>query len=178
MIYYTSDLHLGHKNIIDYEHRPFKDVEDMTEKLINNWNEIVTDDDDVYILGDFAFRNQYMSRSKILDTFGKLKGFKYLVPGNHDDYLTKEFLEELASRKNNTWVTKSLVEICDDTRIVILCHYPIEEWDGKYHGSYHIHGHVHSRDILTHIPKRFNCGIDVRNYRPVTLNEMIEAANN
>lgn len=177
MLYYTSDLHLGHKNIIDYEHRPFKDVDDMTEGLIERWNNKVKSDTDItFILGDFAFRNQYMNKAKILECFKRLNGYKYLVPGNHENYLTKDFIEEISIDDNNTWIMNSLTEIVDDYRIVILCHYPIEEWNGKYRGTYHVHGHIHSQDIIHNIPKRFNCGVDVRNYEPVTLDEMIDAA--
>ena len=146
MIYYTSDLHFGHKNIIKYENRPFESIEDMTERLIERWNNKVTNSDVVYILGDFAFKNQYMNKAKILECFKRLNGYKYLVPGNHEDYLTKDFIEEISIDDNNTWIMNSLTEIVDDYRIVILCHYPIEEWDGKYRGTYHVHGHIHSQD--------------------------------
>lgn len=176
MIYYTSDLHFGHKNIIKYENRPFESIEDMTKGLIERWNNKVTNNDIVYILGDFALKNQYMNKAKILECFKRLNGCKYLVPGNHDNYLTKDFIEEISIDDNNTWIMNSLTEIVDEYRIVILCHYPIEEWDGKYHGTYHVHGHIHSQDIIHNIPKRFNCGVDVRNYEPVTLDEMIDAA--
>lgn len=177
-IFYTSDLHLGHKNILEYEHRPFKDVDDMTEEIIKKWNNKVGKRDFVYILGDFAFKNQYMNKAKILECFKRLNGIKILVKGNHDNYLTKEFVEDLRYDDNNTSIDNdSIIEILDKKRIVVLCHYPIEEWDGKYHGTYHVHGHIHSRDIIKHIPKRFNCGVDVRNFEPVTLDEMIDATS-
>ena len=92
MIYYTSDLHFGHKNIIKYENRPFESIEDMTEGLIERWNNKVTNNDVVYILGDFALKNSYMNKAKILECFKRLNGYKYLVPGNHEDYLTKDFI--------------------------------------------------------------------------------------
>ena len=179
MLYYTSDLHLGHKNIIDYEHRPFKDVDDMTEGLIKRWNDKVKSDTDItFILGDFAFKNSYMNKAKILECFRRLRGVKIMIPGNHDNYLTKDFIEEISIDDNNTYVIqRDIHEIYDEKRIVILCHYPIEEWNGKYHGTYHVHGHIHSRDIIQHIPKRFNCGVDVRNFEPVTLDEMIDATS-
>lgn len=177
-IFYTSDLHLGHKNILEYEHRPFKDVDDMTEEIIKKWNNKIGKHDFVYILGDFALKNQYMNKAKILECFKRLNGIKILVKGNHDNYLTEEFVEDLHYDDNNTSIDNdSIIEILDKKRIVILCHYPIEEWDGKFHNSYHVHGHIHSRDIIKHIPNRFNCGMDVRNFEPVTLDEMINAAS-
>ena len=56
MNYYTSDLHLGHKNVIKFDNRPYSDVDEMDDCLIKNWNNKVTDNDDVYIVGDFAFK--------------------------------------------------------------------------------------------------------------------------
>lgn len=59
MIYYISDLHFGHQNVIGMDGRPFETIEEMDETLIRLWNERVTDDDDVYIVGDFAYHNNY-----------------------------------------------------------------------------------------------------------------------
>lgn len=56
---YISDLHFGHKNVIDFEHRPFADVHEMDETLIKLWNGRVSADDHVYIMGDFCYRNEY-----------------------------------------------------------------------------------------------------------------------
>lgn len=57
MIYFTSDLHFNHENIIKYCNRPFKNIDDMDNYLINYWNKIIRTKDIVYILGDFAFGN-------------------------------------------------------------------------------------------------------------------------
>lgn len=171
MIYYTSDLHLGHKNIIKYENRPFKDIFDMTEGLIQRWNAKVKPSDIVYHLGDFAFKNAYMNIDKILDIYSKLNGKKALLIGNHDlDWINKDIVRNSLEIRPEHYM-----EIEDNGRIVVLCHYPIEDWDGKFHGSYHVHGHDHSQDLIQHIPKRYNCGVDVRNYEPVTLDEMIKS---
>ena len=85
MKFYISDLHFGHQNAIVFDQRPFSTVEEMDETIITLWNRRVTDDDDVYIIGDFAFRNQkpeewYLSR---------LNGRKNLIIGNHDGKLLK-----------------------------------------------------------------------------------------
>lgn len=55
-IFYTSDLHLGNANIIAYEHRPWKTVEEMNKALIDRWNQKVSLYDEVYVLGDFSFK--------------------------------------------------------------------------------------------------------------------------
>ena len=79
-IFFTSDLHFGHKNILAYDNRPFNTIEEHDEALIKNWNGKVGDEDHVYILGDFSFYNANKS-CEILD---QLKGHKHLIIGNHD----------------------------------------------------------------------------------------------
>ena len=76
----TSDLHFGHKNIIRYSKRPFKDVEDMNEQLIQRWNDRVSPDDIVFNLGDFAF----LKPEQIAKILSRLNGKQYFVMGNHD----------------------------------------------------------------------------------------------
>lgn len=80
MIFFTSDLHLGHANVICHCNRPFASVEEMDETLIRNWNQRVKTNDTVYVLGDLMFRNQ-KPPEEYLD---RLKGRKHLITGNHD----------------------------------------------------------------------------------------------
>ena len=76
-IYLTADLHFGHENIIKYCNRPFNDVHEMNNTLINNWNSIVNEDDLIFCLGDFSFREA--------DRYAKyLNGEIILIRGNHD----------------------------------------------------------------------------------------------
>ena len=82
MIYYISDLHLGHQNVIRMDDRPFETVGQMDETLIRLWNERVTDEDDVYIIGDFTYRNGYSADWYLR----RLKGRKHLIIGNHDHH--------------------------------------------------------------------------------------------
>lgn len=79
MIYFTSDPHYGHANVIRYCARPFRDVQEMNEALINNWNSVVTQDDTVYVLGDFS-----LGFSEVERYSSRLLGKKFLIPGNHD----------------------------------------------------------------------------------------------
>ena len=160
-IYVTSDLHFGHKNIIKYENRPYNNIEYMDNAIIELWNNTVKDEDLVYILGDFSWYKG-KETNQILT---KLKGNKVLIIGNHDkNFLdTKEFNRDL------------LQEICyykelkmNKTKIV-MCHYPIIDWNGKNNGSIHLYGHVHSMinndtNYMKQLEKEYNClnvGIDV-----------------
>lgn len=78
-VFFTSDLHFRHGNIIKYCNRPFETVQEQTEKLIENWNKTVPDTATVFILGDFAFATKNQQRT-ILQ---RLTGKKYLILGNH-----------------------------------------------------------------------------------------------
>ena len=168
MIYFTSDLHLGHKNIIEYEDRPWETVEDMTIGLIKNWNEVVRPNDEVYILGDFAFQNSYMTPFLITDVLSQLNGKKHLIIGNHDTYINKQafnprYFEEMVHYK----------ELKINGKFIILSHYPIESWNCKEHGSIHLHGHTHKPDNRPDI-NRYNVGCMLYNYKPVTLDYLLK----
>ena len=138
MIYYTSDLHFGHKNIIKYENRPFKDIEEMQYELIKRWNnKVKSNDDHIYILGDFAFKGSNLSIDHINEIVDNLKGKKHLIIGNHDQFINsihfKERLweevvpyKEIIDRSDIVIMNKAdLIE----NRNIILCHYPIENWN-------------------------------------------------
>ena len=79
-VFLIGDCHFGHKNIIRYCNRPFKDVDDMTEKLIKLWNNVVGNNDIVYVVGDFAL----CGKQKIIEIGQRLNGRKRLIMGNHD----------------------------------------------------------------------------------------------
>ena len=77
-IWFTSDLHFFHENIIKFCGRPYYSIEDMNESLIKNWNDTVGKDDKVFVLGDFVFRRGKTETAKIIN---QLNGDIYLVPG-------------------------------------------------------------------------------------------------
>ncbi|MGN0650978.1 MAG: metallophosphoesterase [Oscillospiraceae bacterium] len=172
MIYYTSDLHLGHKNIIKLCDRPFPDIETMDNEIIHNWNAVVQPQDDVYILGDFSFGAPV---EKAIEYMKRLKGNKHLIIGNHDfKYLKDERFRSLLVSVD------SYLEVLDGNCIVCLFHYPIAEWHGYFRERYyHIHGHIHNRDntagakLIIGEPKAFNAGVDVNDFIPKTLNQLI-----
>ena len=95
MIYYTSDLHFGHKNIIKYENRPFLNIEEMEYGLIKRWNDkIESSNDHIYILGDFAFKGLNLSADQINNIVDSLKGKKHLIIGNHDQFINSIHFKE------------------------------------------------------------------------------------
>jgi 3-oxoacid CoA-transferase subunit A len=167
-IFYTADLHLGHVNIIQHCNRPFADAQEMNRNLINNWNARVRGFDHVYIIGDLAYRSAE-SVSKLLD---QLNGIKHLIIGNHDTKWMKRI------DLNNYFASvEKLIEIEDDGRKVVLCHYPLMTWGGR--NSYMIYGHIHNTKngsywpLLKTMERALNASVEVNDYKPVTLDELI-----
>lgn len=171
MKFYTSDLHFGHNNILRFENRPFKSVEEMDETIIANWNRKVAKGDEVYILGDFAFADG----TRANELAERLNGRKFLVKGNHDHY----FLSDKRFNKDNFIWIKDYASIKDGEQALILFHYPIAVWDRQHHGSLHLFGHIHSNASTMHpltlkLDNAYNVGVDVWNYEPVTLEEILK----
>jgi calcineurin-like phosphoesterase family protein len=178
MIYFTADTHFYHTNIIRICNRPFENIEAMHESLIENWNSIITNQDDIYILGDFVFKGKGQEANEILKTH---KGKKYLIKGNHDKYLNDPDFKPEAFQ----WI-KDYHVLSFEKRKFILFHYPILEWDGFFHDAIHLYGHVHnSREKNLEYQERFkplgkkaiNVGIDVHNFYPVSIKRIIEMAD-
>lgn len=134
MNYYISDTHFGHNNILKHDVRPFENTDIMDKVLIQRWNNVVKEDDTVYILGDFSWYKEEMTL-KILD---QLKGHKVLVKGNHD-----RISPNVARRFDKRC---EYLEIMDNDERVILCHYPILFWNGQFRDTVHLYGHVHNSE--------------------------------
>ena len=113
--FFTADTHFGHKNIIKYCNRPFASLDEMNETLIENWNKVVSLEDTVYILGDFA----YCSKTSVEDFLKRLNGEKHLISGNHErGYFSAIRRQEL----NKYWIYEgNYKEKTIDGRKVRLC---------------------------------------------------------
>lgn len=169
MKFYTSDLHLDHKNIIKYESRPFPDIDQMNETIIANWNRRVSPSDEIYVLSDFAFCGGARANALL----ERLNGTKFLIKGNHDSFLKDRDFD----KSKFSWI-REYSHIDDGGKTVILFHYPIAVWDRKHYGSIHLYGHIHSNKGVHHplverLDNAFNVGVDVNEFMPKTLNELI-----
>lgn len=160
-IFFTSDLHLDHANIIKYCNRPFADVNEMNEAIIQNWNERVWPEDVVYLLGDFALT----SRAKLEEFRRRLTGKIHIVRGNHDR--GPKALSECGFECVSTEMWLSEPSGVD----LYLRHKPNMDWFPKFAQSYHLHGHVHND--YKRRGNRINVGVDVWDFRPVTLEELL-----
>lgn len=184
-ILFTSDLHLGHANIISTCGRnyascgeDFDTVEEMNEFLIRKWNEKVKEDDEIYILGDLSYRSNISAKSYLK----RLRGRKHLILGNHDFKWQKNI-----SNMNYYFESVSNMEIIRlEEKLITLCHYPLLEWNGsgrandqKKSSSWLIHGHIHNNKgkvyeyIRDNLPCALNCGVDINGYEPVTFEELL-----
>lgn len=178
MIYYISDMHFGHSNVIRFDDRPFADVDQMNEALIRNWNERVTPDDTVYVIGDGFFKGEEMS----VNIIQQLNGHKRLIRGNHD---------RVKGRLRFYWesIEKS-DEIKDGNYRVILDHYPKMFYNGQHYGAIMLYGHVHNSREWKLVEKwqkeewdegipcrviNVGCMMDYMNYSPRTLEELLKA---
>ena len=164
MIFYTADLHFHYKPFLPG--RPFASVDEMDEAMIRLWNETVTDEDTVYVVGDVGYNGGYVPG----DALGRLQGRKHLIRGNHDTGF------ENAPKLFDYFETVTdFNEIDDGETHILLCHYPI-----LYRKrGYMIPGHLHQArgpeyDILRQMPRMLNAGVDVNFYRPVTLAQLVE----
>lgn len=135
MIYFTSDLHAFHKNIIRYDELPFNSLQEYRERIVKTWNETVGPEDEVYLLGDTAVGG---TNSHINNFLHRLNGRKYLVKGNHE----KEIMKCSYLRDHFEWI-KDYFVIDYQKRRFVLMHYPIEKWLNKNNNSIHLHGHSH-----------------------------------
>jgi len=180
MIYFTADTHFCHANIIRNCNRPFEDVHEMNRVMIEKWNSYVTDHDDIYILGDFIYKGKGKDANEILS---KLNGRKYLVKGNHEKYLTDPDFNQEAFE----WVKDYYLLKLDGGMKVILFHFPIFRWDSAHHGSYHLYGHIHNsaekypdfgEKLKLLGPRAFNVGVDVNDFYPVSIKQIMEENRN
>lgn len=162
----TSDLHLGHTNIIKYcsESRPFVSSEEMDEKIISNWNSVIDPEDCVYILGDVAFCNAEEASHKL----NRMNGTKVLIAGNHDHKLKSQH-----TFVNCFSFVTDYMETNFEGSNLILFHYPIESWNRMSYGSIMLHGHKHGTPTNTK-GKIKDVGIDTNNMFPYLLSDVIK----
>ncbi len=152
-----SDMHFGHKGILLYENRPFADVEEMDNSIIDNWNKIVGKKDKVFILGDVSFHN----KEKTTAIIGRLKGYKTLIMGNHDE-----------DRSISWWRETGIEEVYRFPiiyeKFYILSHEPM--YLSKNMPYANIHGHTHR--LKYEDPQFFNVSVECINYTPISFEDI------
>ena len=173
--FYISDLHIGHKNCLTFDNRPYFTLEEMKNDIIDKWNSVVTANDEVYSLGDMFWNND-----DAIEVLPKLNGKKFLVLGNHDRI-------NADMRRYFIWI-KEIETVNDGDKHVVLSHYPIAHWKNQDRGYVHLYGHIHQgRDSRPfEIYKKMcqeegimfeaynvGCMMPYMNYQPKILSEII-----
>ena len=139
--WYTADLHLGHTNILrpEFDGRPFKDINHHDESIIANLHEVIKPWDDVYYLGDIAFRKD---KDELDILVGRLPGNKYFIKGNHDHRDIRKLFAKHGEYLGEQATVKITYEL--GTQLIVLNHFPMRSWHNSHHGtSWHLYGHHH-----------------------------------
>lgn len=191
-IYFTSDWHVGHKKVLDFDRRPFRDLDHMHEHLIKRFNHFVNPSAVTYFLGDMG----WSSNNLLYSVISQLNGTKVLIRGNHD-------------KKANSLYNAGFDVVLDKgqimvgSQIVTMSHCPLtgvfredttnmRGKDGNWHneepfqhlysfpdfGQFHLHGHIHAGPHNTHIKKvidgrQYDVGVVGNNYEPVSMAKVI-----
>jgi calcineurin-like phosphoesterase family protein len=189
--FFTSDLHIGHKNCIALDKRPFTDLEHMHRVLVNNYNSSVKPGDVCYFLGDVGL----CAKNILKDVISQMNGTKVLVCGNHDKganaMKTAGFDVVLYGASlviANELVTMShcpLIGVFREDVTDMKGSAPGELWHGetrhsRYYstvdrGQYHLHGHIHSPNggkSVKILDKQYDVGVVANNYRPVSISDI------
>jgi len=192
-LYFSSDQHFGHSNIIRYCNRPFSTVEEMDRTIIDNWNSVIKENDIVFILGDFCWR---LGDKQILWYLNQLTGNKILILGNHDK-------NEKVFIKHGITVYDGFINIRvkdsdnkEEYQRLTLCHYPMLSWYQSHRGAWQLFGHMHNAtlkplkenieggdevsDFLKTEYKysdkirfdQYDVGVDGNSFKPISYNEI------
>jgi calcineurin-like phosphoesterase family protein len=170
-VFFTSDTHFYHSNIINFCGRPFKNVEVMNETLIANWNSVVGPDDIVFHLGDFCLGGS----AEWTNILNRLNGKIYLIVGNHDIKNLRQgyysHFEHIAMQMH--------IEV--GKQKIYLNHCPFLCYGGAYRDTWQLFGHVHTSKQNTGIdaprlhmlfPAQYDVGVDNNNFTPVSFEQV------
>lgn len=173
MIFFTSDLHLGHSKVIEFCARPFKSVEEMDRTIIKRYNLRVKSEDIVYFLGDVCFHKAAIG----IPLLQKLNGIKILIQGNHDKWSDTQY------RQAGFSCILREARIKAEGHHFVLSHYPYwdesesDPHDRRYQerrpinsGKWLLNGHVHEKWKTK--DKQINVGVDQWNFQPVSIKQV------
>lgn len=168
--FFTSDTHFYHSNIIKYCLRPFADAHEMNETLIANWNNVVTQNDVVYHLGDFAFGDV----DGVHNVMQRLN-FKHMhfIRGNHDKPFLNWYRTVCHGMGTKVTLHDSYLETKIEGNKFTLCHYAMRVWNESHRGSLHLYGHSHGTLPDDPNSKSFDVGVDCHDFTPISLERVL-----
>lgn len=171
-LFFTSDTHFFHKNIIKFCQRPYKNIEEMQEQFILNWNKVVPQDGIVFFLGDFAFGNS----TEWIKIINQLNGYIYFILGNHDLQNCNN-LKHLENKNSTCLSHMAYIKIIETSQVIVLSHYPLLTYPKHL---WNLCGHTHSSKInkFNFFKTQYDVGVDNNNYTPVSFKEIKEKIQN
>lgn len=173
-IFFISDLHVGHANVLKYDKRPFASTDEMHHELIKRWNSVVGPESVVYFLGDLSF-----SRVDLTKWFvSQLNGRIHAIAGNHDrpkDLRSLGRFEEVHDYGTEIGVyDEDSLESrgSQGYQKIVMSHYPILSWNKSHYGAWHLHGHCHG-SLMKTMPdyyrrKVMDVGCNMIDYTPIS----------
>lgn len=164
-IYFIADTHFYDDSIIMYEKRPFKNVKEMNQELVKNWNETVNKKDLIFILGDFIFNGEEDYNRLVRQALSQLNGKKILIMGNHDTLTEKEYIE---LGFDSAYQYPILYN-----EFLILSHEPL--YMNTQSPYVNIFGHVHGNPTFKDCSSNSFCvSVERIKYKPIELGEIID----
>jgi calcineurin-like phosphoesterase family protein len=179
-VFFTSDFHLFHHNVLKFDKRPFTDIHEMHKVLETNWNEVVGPDDIVIYLGDLSFARKD-DTDFVEGMLWGLNGTIHFVMGNHDDY--RVIPKNTRFESVQDYLEVRIAHMLDGKRVeTLFCcmHYPIYSWNKAHHGSYMIHGHCHGNlhhgeDANFYVNRRvIDVGCLLTDYKPISYLDVMD----
>lgn len=170
--FFSSDHHFSHNNIIKYANRPFKNVDEMNEAMIERHNSVVTPQDIVWFIGDFTFERD---EERVRRTIRRLNGEINFVKGNHDKpvmppRVRAEFNQFINSCHHEIYVPDSTLE--HGRQAITLCHFAMRVWNKSHHGAFHLYGHSHGSLPEDPNSRSFDIGVDEWDFYPVSYEQV------
>ena len=157
-VFFTSDEHFGHKNVIEYNSRPYKSVEEMDADLIDRFNKKVPKDGFTIHGGDFSLIGG--NRARVMQRYvNNLNGTHLFLMGSHDRWLNNQDAHEM-------------VELMINKQKIVVCHYAMRVWPASHYNSWMLYGHSHGG--LPSEGKSYDIGVDNNWYNPVSYEEIVE----
>lgn len=183
-VFFTTDFHLFHNNVLRFDNRPFKDVHEMHDEIEKRWNEVVGPNDVVIYLGDLSFARKE-DKQYVEDMLDRLNGTIHFIMGNHDKYDEIKKMSRFASVQDYLEVRIGHFDDSGSRVETMFCcmHYPIYSWNKSHHGSYMVHGHCHGNlhhgeDASFYDNRRvIDVGCMLHDYRPISYVEVMKKLN-
>lgn len=173
-VFVTADQHYYHDNIIKFCNRPFVNVQEMNELLIERHNNVVSNQDVVFIVGDFYLNNEEKNTTphKLYDLCEQLNGTLYFIPGSHDYWMRTLKDTPISANGKEIVICNYIHEYKYDEHFIVFCHYAMRVWPRSHYASYLLYGHSHGK--IADYGRSTDVGVDRWNFSPIPLDFLMK----